>query len=1073
MNVHSAAQFTVTANNAASYQWRFNGVNIPNATNSFLDADDLTDAGTVDVVVTAADSETTTSRGAALTLVPGTIVNLTISGYADGSSNTLTIQLFDHDKPATVANFIHYATSGAYSNLFFERLLPNFVLQSGSYDAVSRSDSTTPVDSTSAGVISIVDQYVDRFRFQPALPQHIFSEFSVGPKIHNVFGTLAMALSGGDTNSAENAFFFNLADNTKPHPPVSSVNLDDQFFTVFGRVISGSGAFDYFNHLSKGGHGVFDEGSIDADPVFTDLPVNYSGFDAPVNTNLFYADFNFPSLPAPDKTLPTVAITNVFVDPATGDVQVSGTASDNASLAWVFLSLTVQQNGDTFSPLLYGTTNWTADCGILPPWTTKAGANSLDGSGNESPSFFTSFTPQILPLLITTNGRGTVTPNNISGKTNAVGAAIPLRAVAAKGSIFTGWSIGSNRLTFNPTFTFTNLNGGTVTANFVSNDLPAGIRIVTPKANAQLTNGNVTFSGTIARTVTTPAQVTLQVYSTTGNVAVSPRYTIDNVDGNWTFAMPQEIAPGNYEAQTVIVDAKGKGTVAYQKFSVLAVVNVITEGPGTVSPVVHFLPVNRVYALRATPRPGQSFHDWSGGGSERMNSGITFVLNSANSVHNPLVLTATFVSNDLPRNAFLVTSPKPSATIYNSTETFTGTGIGLVRVAVQSFSNTIPATAVANAQLSGTNWSVTMSDLPPGAQTIVAIGYDAEGRTHQISQALTVNLFPRVAGSYTGLFNVSQSETTTTAGSISLTISTAGVASGKVLLPGVAAAFPIHTRFPLSGLLQFSPGGYAGRPLILRLQLPMSDPFAEQVSGLIGQSTWAATLNAYRNATALTTNATPSSGDYVFVFTPQNSNTNLPIGAGYALMTANTNASLVVSGMMPDNNAFVEGSTVSDTGLWSLYSIPTTYKTKGMVLGFEQILNTNQVATLPLYWTKGAVAGPYYPKGFATLAMTTTGGLRQPPADGSQYSIVFKGGTLSTPVTNTLQVVSGQFQTSANVSAIAYGTNGVVTGQFFNPQTQVTHPFQGAFVNPAIGGGGYTLDDNELTGGFSIKLIAP
>ncbi len=39
----------------------------------------------------------------------------------------------------TVENFIHYITSGAYSNTFFDRDVAGFVLQAGDYVTVDRT----------------------------------------------------------------------------------------------------------------------------------------------------------------------------------------------------------------------------------------------------------------------------------------------------------------------------------------------------------------------------------------------------------------------------------------------------------------------------------------------------------------------------------------------------------------------------------------------------------------------------------------------------------------------------------------------------------------------------------------------------------------------------------------------------------------------------------------------------------------------------------------------------------------------------------------------------------------------
>src|SRR6266498_254849 len=45
----------------------------------------------------------------------------------------INVELFDHDKPETVRNFLLYARSGAYSNGFLHRCVPGFVVQGGGF----------------------------------------------------------------------------------------------------------------------------------------------------------------------------------------------------------------------------------------------------------------------------------------------------------------------------------------------------------------------------------------------------------------------------------------------------------------------------------------------------------------------------------------------------------------------------------------------------------------------------------------------------------------------------------------------------------------------------------------------------------------------------------------------------------------------------------------------------------------------------------------------------------------------------------------------------------------------------
>src|SRR5512139_1207377 len=51
------------------------------------------------------------------------------------------VELFDHEKPATVRNFLLYVRSGAYTNSFLHRCVPGFIVQGGGF-AVTNVTST-------------------------------------------------------------------------------------------------------------------------------------------------------------------------------------------------------------------------------------------------------------------------------------------------------------------------------------------------------------------------------------------------------------------------------------------------------------------------------------------------------------------------------------------------------------------------------------------------------------------------------------------------------------------------------------------------------------------------------------------------------------------------------------------------------------------------------------------------------------------------------------------------------------------------------------------------------------------
>ncbi len=135
----------------------------------------------------------------------------------------IDVELYDHDKPATVQNFVRYVESGRYADGFSHRLVPGFVVQGGGFMVANRG-------TTNATILPV-----------PTYPP-IPNEFGVGPKYSNVYGTIAMAKLGGDTNSATSQWFINLANNT-----FLDAADTNNLFVVFGRVLRGTNVLNILN----------------------------------------------------------------------------------------------------------------------------------------------------------------------------------------------------------------------------------------------------------------------------------------------------------------------------------------------------------------------------------------------------------------------------------------------------------------------------------------------------------------------------------------------------------------------------------------------------------------------------------------------------------------------------------------------------------------------------------------------------------------------------------------------------------------------------------------------------------
>jgi len=165
----------------------------------------------------------------------------------DTTDGPINVQLFYSNAPNTVTNFLNYALSGAYNNSFFHRLATGFVLQGGgfTFDAASSTVNTITANAP------------------------IKNEFGIS----NTQGTLAMAQSGGDPNSATDEFYFNLVDN--------SASLDPQKFAVFGKIV---GAADQTVLTKLASTPIKDESSFNA--AFKTLPLNnYSGSHFPTDAS--------------------------------------------------------------------------------------------------------------------------------------------------------------------------------------------------------------------------------------------------------------------------------------------------------------------------------------------------------------------------------------------------------------------------------------------------------------------------------------------------------------------------------------------------------------------------------------------------------------------------------------------------------------------------------------------------------------------------------------------------------------------------------------------------------------------
>ncbi len=125
----------------------------------------------------------------------------------DTSMGAFEIELEETKAPNTVKNFLSYVDSKFYDGTIFHRVINNFMVQGGGFDAKMNEKKTN---------------------------KPIQNEASNGLK--NSVGTVAMARTG-DPHSATSQFFINVAENDYLNFKEASGN--GYGYAVFGKVTSG------------------------------------------------------------------------------------------------------------------------------------------------------------------------------------------------------------------------------------------------------------------------------------------------------------------------------------------------------------------------------------------------------------------------------------------------------------------------------------------------------------------------------------------------------------------------------------------------------------------------------------------------------------------------------------------------------------------------------------------------------------------------------------------------------------------------------------------------------------------
>ncbi|PYI84702.1 MAG: hypothetical protein DME26_12820, partial [Verrucomicrobia bacterium] len=242
-------------------------------------------------------------------------------------------------------------------------------------------------------------------------------------------------------------------------------------------------------------------------------------------------------------------------------------AKDNSRVDSVFFDL--NGTGWNLATTTNNWTNWTAPNLTLTPGTNVFRAYALDSTGNTSLTSTGKYVSDLYsPLVVQTNGSGTVTPN-YNGKWLRIGGTYKMAAKAGAGFGFRNWS--GSMVTTNPILTFVMAPDLAFTANF--GDVMRPVNIISyPAVNQRVTNAAIALAGKAKDNVGVTG-VWYQIDGAGWNLA-----STTNGWTNWTAADSALLSGANL-AQAFATDAAGNVSLTNSVKFVYAVVPSVDWAP--------------------------------------------------------------------------------------------------------------------------------------------------------------------------------------------------------------------------------------------------------------------------------------------------------------------------------------------------------------------------------------------------------------------------------------------------------------------------------------------------------------
>jgi hypothetical protein len=715
--------------------------------------------------------------------------------------------------------------------------------------------------------------------------------------------------------------------------------------------------------------------------------------------------------------------------------------------------------GGTFASGSSQTVTATANSGYtFTSWTINGSVVSSSSSytftltGNQT--LVANFTANPVTYTIAASASPAAGGTVGGGGTFASGSSQTVTATANSGYTFTNWTVNGSVVSSSPNYSFTLAANLTLVANFTANPVNYTIATQINPANA----GNVKGGGTFA----TGSPVTVKATANSGytftnwtangivqsaspdygftlatNLTLVANFTAISVTTNSTTNSVPTNAVTNSITYTVTSSAGSNGSIAPNGAQTVATGSNIT--------------------FTATPASSYQVNQWLVNGTMAQTGGSAYTLQNVTTNDSVAV---TFSANPPVANTNFTLLVSGKGTLSPSRTVKT-----LQTGALQTGKKyTLTAHAAKGSVFAG--W------FSNGVVVATTPNYTFSVESNLLLQAdFIINPYIPVAGTYHGLFYVTNAAAEESSGSIVTTVSGTGAFSAKLRLG--AGSYSYSGALSVGGAATKSITRPGLNPLTVDLQLDMTNG---PLTGTISDGTWTADLVADAD-TYSKTNPAPQAGKYTLLIPGSENASTQPGGNGFGALIVSESGAVTFSGILGDGTAVSSTSIVSSEGQWPFYV--SLYGGKGSILGWLSFTNEGAISGQTGWFKLPQATAKLYPGGFTNSAGVMgsvyqyTNGL--PLLGFTDGQLLLTNGDLLDAITDQIGLgpemkATDQSATNQNTATLTFvASSGLFKGNVVNPATGRPIAVNGVVVQNQNFGAGCFLGATES----GSVLLAP